>query len=192
MNVNEMIEDINKRSNDIDIIETIKTSFENFYKDKIDYKFIMEYEYGPGLNLVSIIRNKHKGYKLDSVDDLFIEEIYNQLPTGIVVFMATATIKNNKCYIHSSKDYEYSLDELNISDEFIDCDYDNEIYGVEIQKKNNNTEIRLVGDCISCLRPLFYTLDILTESDNGSAYDYHNPIVKLIIKAIYESLVFMD
>lgn len=192
MNVDEMIEDINKRSNDIDIIETITKSFENFYKDKIDYKFIIDYEYSPGLNLEWIIEDKHKGYVLDSVDDLLIEEINNQLPTSIVVFMATATIKNNKCYIHSSKDYEYSLEELNISDEFTNNNYDNIIYGIEIKKENDNIEIQLVGDCISCLRPLFYSLDIITESDNGSVFNYDNPIVKMIIKAIYESLVFID
>ena len=33
MNVDEMIEDINKMSNDIDILETITKSFEKFYKD---------------------------------------------------------------------------------------------------------------------------------------------------------------
>ena len=192
MNVDEMIEDINKRSNDIDIIETIKNSFENFYKDKIDYTFIMDYKYGPGLDLEWIIRKKHEGYVLDSVDDLLIEEINNQLPTSIVVFMATVNIKNNKCYIHSSKDYEYSLDELNMSDEFTNPNYDNVIYGVEIKKENDNTKIQLVGDCIKCLRPMFYSLDIITESENFPAFNYDNPIVKLIIKAIYESLVFID
>ena len=192
MNVDEMIEDINERSNDIDIIETIKKSFENFYKDKIYYKFIIEYEFWPGLDLEWIIQNKHEDYKLDRVDDLLIEEINNQLPTGIVVFMATATIKNNKCHIHSSKDYEYSLDELNVSDEFTNCDYDNSIYGVEFQKKNDNIEITLMRDCIHCLRPVFYSLNIITKSDNNPVSDYDNPIVKLIIKAIYESLVFVD
>lgn len=47
MDVDEMVDYINKRSSCIDIIETIKNSFENFYKDKINYEFIIEYEYGP-------------------------------------------------------------------------------------------------------------------------------------------------
>ena len=190
MNVEEMLDDINKRANDIDIIETIKKSFENFYKDKIDYLFIMEYEYGPGHDLEWLIQEKHEDYVLDSVDDLLIEEIHNQLPTEIVVFMATASITNDKCYIHSSKDYEYTFDELNLSDEYTDCNYDNSIYGAIIRKENDNTEIRLVWDCISCLRPLFYSLDSITESNDYPCHDYDNPIVKMVIKAIYESFVF--
>lgn len=192
MDVDEMVDYINKRSSCIDIIETIKNSFENFYKDKINYEFIIEYEYGPGLDLEWIIKDKHEGYILDSVDDLLIEEINNQLPTGIVVFMATATIKNNKCHIHSSKDYEYSFDELNLTGEFIDSDYDNFFYGVLFEKENDNVRIELVGDCTHCFRPMLYTLDKITESNRSYAFDYKNPIVKMIIKAIYESLVFID
>ena len=94
VDVNEIIRLTEERSNDIDIVATIKNSFENFYNEDFKYPFVEVDNHCPE-NIVNEIRETQEDYKLgQTIDKTFLEEVFKHLKTGI--FIAMATVKNRK------------------------------------------------------------------------------------------------
>lgn len=114
--VNEIIRLTEERSNDIDIIATIKNSFDNFYTEDLDYAFVKRsYSDMPMGNLEWEIEKYNPKYEFKGIDQLFIDAIHNQLEKGFFISMATVKIDNDICRIKSTKTYEYSPDDLGFS-----------------------------------------------------------------------------
>ena len=116
VDVNEIIRLTEERSNDIDIVATIKNSFENFYTEDLGYAFVKTSNSSmPMGNLEWEIEKHNPKYEFKEIDELFIDAVYNQLEKGFFISMATVKIDNDICRIKSTKTYEYSPEDLGFS-----------------------------------------------------------------------------
>ena len=195
--VNGIIKITEERSNDIDLIATIKNSFENFYRDDIDHpliKALCNFSM-PDLSLKYYIKERHKDYELTEIDDLYIDEVYKHLEEGIFLVMATVHIENHICTIHSVKDYKYSVYYLEDDEEEIlkmhDAWYNRLIYGLHIRGNKDDLEVRYCGDFTGGgLTSLFYWISFLKENDPDPRFNTNKPLVQEVIKAIYNGIIF--
>ena len=114
--VYEIIRLTEERSKDIDIIATIKNSFDNFYTEDLDYAFVKR-SMGkmPMGNLEWKIERHNPKYEFKEIDELFIDAVYKQLEEGFFLSMATVKIDNDICHIKSTNSYEYSPEDLGFS-----------------------------------------------------------------------------
>lgn len=200
VDVNEIIRLTEERSNDIDIVATIKNSFENFYDEDLKYPFVEVDNHCPE-NIVNEIRETQEDYKLgQTIDKTFLEEVFKHLKTGIFIAMATVKIENDKVYIKSTENYEYSLYEIGYTDKIQDKNgnlistpetYD-VVYGIFIEYYKNNFEIGFKGDFLDYgpFAPLFYFIQDINEANEHYKFNTNNPIVQKVVEAIYNGIIF--
>lgn len=195
--VNEIIKITEERSNDIDLIATIKNSFENFYSENIDYPFITALDHYSllDLSLKYYIKKQYKDYELTEIDDLYIDEVYKRLEEGIFLVMAIVHIENHICTIHSVKDYQYSIYFLeDDGDEILKMyngGYNRLIYGLHIRGNEDDLEVRYCGDFTGlALTPLFDSISFLKENNTDSRFNTNKALVQEVIKAIYNGIIF--
>lgn len=197
-NVYEIIRLTEERSNDIDIIATIKNAFANFYTKDLEYPFIEDVEYDmPGLSLKCYIREYDEHYELNEIDDIYINEVYKNLDKGIFISMAFVKIFENKCIIHSTKKYIYNISDLVESDEeYIDLyrefwEFEKIIYGIKVIKENDKLKISYCGDFRGAiLTPLFEWMIFLNDNQTAYKFNTTNPIVQKVVEAIYNGIIF--
>ena len=202
VDVNEIIRLTEERSNDIDIVATIKNSFENFYDEDLKYPFVEVDDHCP-VNIVHEIRNTQEDYNLSqTIDKTFIEEVFKHLKTGIFIAMATVKIENDKLYIKSTENYEYSLYEIGCTDKIRDKKgnlistpetYD-VVYGIFLTYFKNIMKIEYKGDFLDYgpFAPLFYSIQDLNETNEHYKFNTNNPIVQKVVEAIYNGIIFIN
>lgn len=195
--VNEIIRLTEERSNDMDIVATIKNAFANFYTKDLNYPFIEDIEYDmPGLSLKWYIREYDKNYELNEIDEIYLNEVYKNLDKGIFISMAFVEIFENKCIIHSTKKYIYNLSNLveYTDEEYIDLyneEFEKIIYGIKVIKENDKLKISYCGDYHGVgLTPLFEWMIFLKDNQTSYKFNTNNPIVQKVVEAIYNGIIF--